>query len=279
MFLKQILKFVFYNTLNLINKNNYFNISIQKINKKTFANENYDKHKLNLNIGSGGYSIDGFKDLDFVSDRYEKVRTKNFIPYDIRKDNIPFKNNSVDNIFCSHVIEHIEENYTVKFFEECSRVLKDNGILRVTCPDSKFLHRMLINDKRFWIQKRYINWFLSRGVKFEEVDEIDCFIREISTAKLRIFSKENNIYHDFVKNNINDYESIINFLSKGNNLDTKDIGNHIASYDFNKIKKISSRYFSKVIESRFRASVSNDMRSKSFDNTCPEMSMYIDLIK
>lgn len=279
MFLKKIFKFFFYKLLNLINKNNQFIISIQKISKKKFLNEDYNESKKNLNIGSGGYSIEGFLDLDFVSERYTKVRTQNFIPYDIRKDKIPFNNNTVDNIFCSHVIEHIEEEYTRIFIKECSRVLKKNGVLRITCPDSRFLYEMLTNDKRFYLQKRYFNWFLSRGVSFDEVDEIDCFIREISTSKLRIFSDKNKFYYDFVKNNLTNYSKIISILSKDNKLDTKNIGNHISSYDFEKIKKISSNFFNRVIQSRFQASVSQDMRSKSFDNTCPEMSMYVDLVK
>ena len=61
------------------------------------------------------------------------------VEYDLRKDDLPFKNNIIDNIYASHILEHIEDIYVIKFLKESFRVLKPSGVLRIVCPDAKFL--------------------------------------------------------------------------------------------------------------------------------------------
>ncbi len=115
-----MIKKILYKLLDLINRNNLYYISINKIEKKILKNE-ISSSKVNLNIGSGGYNIEGFIDLDIKSDKYNKERAKSFVEYDIRNDELPYKDNTVDNIYCSHVIEHIEEKYVSNFFKETGR--------------------------------------------------------------------------------------------------------------------------------------------------------------
>ena len=55
------------------------------------------------------------------------------------KKGIPFKDNSVDAIFHSHVVEHIDRDYINIFINESYRVLKPGGILRIVCPDLHYL--------------------------------------------------------------------------------------------------------------------------------------------
>ena len=47
-----------------------------------------------------------------------------FITYNLIKDKLPFKNDSVSNIYCSHVVEHCTDEHVQKLFYECIRVLK-----------------------------------------------------------------------------------------------------------------------------------------------------------
>ena len=53
---------------------------------------------------------------------------------------MPFEDDSVDTIYCSHVIEHIETEYVEMFFKESFRVLKLGGVLRIVCPDVEYLY-------------------------------------------------------------------------------------------------------------------------------------------
>ena len=48
---------------------------------------------------------------------------------------LPFNNNSIDNIYTSHFVEHLYRSHAQLFFEEAFRTLKKGGILRISVPD------------------------------------------------------------------------------------------------------------------------------------------------
>jgi glycosyltransferase involved in cell wall biosynthesis/predicted SAM-dependent methyltransferase len=52
---------------------------------------------------------------------------------------LPFKDESVDEIACSHMLEHLTRSEGSDFLKECLRVLKPNGRIRVTVPDAELL--------------------------------------------------------------------------------------------------------------------------------------------
>ena len=108
---------------------------------------------LHANIGCGDYELIGFISLDYFSEHYYGGKKFDRVKYDMRNDNLPFNNSTIDTIYCSHVIEHIETKYVEKFFNECHRVLKKSGVLRISCPDPEFLfynlHNFLGNKRIF----------------------------------------------------------------------------------------------------------------------------------
>jgi SAM-dependent methyltransferase len=68
--------------------------------------------------------------------RYDRVLTtdSDIILHDLRKG-IPYSDETFDCVYHSHFLEHLEKPAALKFLEECRRVLKSNGILRVVVPD------------------------------------------------------------------------------------------------------------------------------------------------
>lgn len=50
-------------------------------------------------------------------------------------ERLPLNDRDVDFVYCSHFLEHIPRNRTVQFLQECHRVLKPGGILRLVVPD------------------------------------------------------------------------------------------------------------------------------------------------
>jgi SAM-dependent methyltransferase len=56
------------------------------------------------------------------------------IVHDLRKG-IPAPDDSVDVVYHSHVLEHIDRDIAPIFLRECLRVLRPGGILRVAVPD------------------------------------------------------------------------------------------------------------------------------------------------
>ena len=52
---------------------------------------------------------------------------------------IPLKNNSVECIYSSHMLEHLSRDGALAFLRESLRVLKKNGVLRIAVPDLKLI--------------------------------------------------------------------------------------------------------------------------------------------
>lgn len=240
-----------------------------KINKIIFnkINRKRDKNKINLNIGAGDYVIDNFISLDFYNKKYYPDKKKfdlERISYDIRNDNIPFEDNVVDNIYCSHVIEHVEEKYADYFFKECNRVLKKNGVLRVVVPDAKYLFKMCQFENTYFGWHKY----------FEKKTNLDMLIEKICTIK------HNNNYK--LKKNFSNYEYIelMNELTLDAKFDENNAHNHINFWDYEKINKYKEKHnFSKIIYSKVNGSISKEMQGDDFDIVHQNMSLYVDLLK
>ena len=57
------------------------------------------------------------------------------VPYLNLARPFPFKDNTVDYVFSSHVLEHLPRPVAENFARECYRVLKPEGVTRVAVPD------------------------------------------------------------------------------------------------------------------------------------------------
>lgn len=73
-----------------------------------------------------------------------------FIDWDI-KLGIPFPDNSLEGIYSSHFIEHLDYQTAIHYLKESYRVLKPGGVLRTICPDlSIWINKLYDNDKNFF---------------------------------------------------------------------------------------------------------------------------------
>lgn len=85
---------------------------------------------LRLNIG-GNLTKDrfpkGWKCVDIANDADYQV--------DVGNDELPFDSNSIQAIYCSHMLEHIYPHLHPYVFSEFYRVLEPGGFLRVVVPD------------------------------------------------------------------------------------------------------------------------------------------------
>ncbi len=64
--------------------------------------------------------------------------------HDLQKG-IPYRTGSVDAIYHSHVLEHIDRDNVPIFIRECARVLKPGGILRVVVPNFEIVCRKYLS--------------------------------------------------------------------------------------------------------------------------------------
>lgn len=85
-----------------------------------------ETNDIKLNLGSGRKSYKGFINVD-------KVALKGVdILYDLEKKPLPFKTDSVSEIICEHIFEHII-NY-IPFLEELYRISKHRAKIYVIVP-------------------------------------------------------------------------------------------------------------------------------------------------
>ncbi len=117
---------------------------------------------LRLNLGCGHKTADSFVNMDWspllrvANSRVMKFAVAPFLSNerrariaadigDIRVHNlskgIPYPDNSVDAIYHSHLMEHIDREHVPGFLAEIWRVLKVGGIHRICVPDLEALAR------------------------------------------------------------------------------------------------------------------------------------------
>lgn len=101
------------------------------------------QNKTKINIGAGGEQLAGFITLDI------DPTTKPDIVCDIEKG-LPFKDNSVDEIRCSHTLEHI--NNLLFVLREFYRVCKNGAKITIIVPlmdASDMTHVRFFNEHTF----------------------------------------------------------------------------------------------------------------------------------
>ena len=121
-------------------------------NYKNVSPENSNNHELMLNLGCGNRFHLQWKNIDF-SPVNKFVKKANLL------EKLPFQDNTISYIYCSHFLEHIPRNKVLSFLGECARILKQDGILRLVVPDleniCKEYIRIIDNEpysfKRDWI--------------------------------------------------------------------------------------------------------------------------------
>lgn len=77
-------------------------------------------------------------------DRFKNI-PDNILVHNLKKG-IPFDDDSVDAVYHSHMLEHLDRDSAGGFLCEAFRVLKPGGVHRVVVPDMEFLARAYIKS-------------------------------------------------------------------------------------------------------------------------------------
>lgn len=97
-----------------------------------------------LNLGCGKSPSQGFVNIDIFPYKYIDVIT------DVNKG-LPFKNDVFSEMYCSHVIEHLDD--TLDIMKEIYRVSKNNAIITIKVP-----HFTAFNALSDLTHKRVFGW-------------------------------------------------------------------------------------------------------------------------
>jgi len=246
------------------------------------ASEVHLRRGLNLNVGAGAYHLPGFVSLDYITDYYhgDTKSTANVVHYDIRTDPLPYDENTVDNIYASHVIEHVETEHVERFIAETHRVLKPGGVLRIACPDARFLYHVSTFENAFWTWRRNQFQRDARYLVEDHVAPSDCLTRELASVKMRHYVHANDVTMPSFEVGEREYEDLLEEYRAGLVFNSNQPGDHINGWDFNRLHQIGvATGFAHVIESKHRGSVSAAMQGPDMDRTEPQMSLYVEMVK
>lgn len=131
---------------------------------------------LDLGCGQNKVNKEFFKDnMQISPDKVVGVDFVNCdgvdIVHDLTKFPYPFKSGSVDAVFSSHFVEHLDGPERMKFFDECYRILKPGGKMRLIHPYYKSV-RAVQDPTHKWppiSENSYLYW----DKNWREINKLD----------------------------------------------------------------------------------------------------------
>lgn len=244
--------------------------------KKLYSS--YTENSKFINFGSGAFFHNRWKNYEYPgnSSFYKAIQGipgKDFIPIDLCNENlkVPEMDNSVDLIYCSHTLEHIDKKSSYRFLKECYRILKKRGVLRMALPNIKndfYLLRCLMrqNEVHDDIKKNYIQDTSSHVLTDAKTIKMENILEVLDKASF----KSNEFYKLLIK----EHPEMTSF--NGNNPER-----HINYWDLdNLIETMSKIGFELTIPTYQGSSVARPFCNLHvFDSTEPQISFYADIIK
>lgn len=148
------------------------------------------KKRCFYNIGAGLFSHIAWTNIDYYSNWYKE--NKIGISYDLFDlKPLPIDDNSANIIYSSHTVEHINDEAAQNMFNEAHRILKINGIIRLTMPDIDLCYKTIINnDRYFWKQMSDI----SSIPKYMASGNISKPMNSVSLKQIFLFIFASQIY-------------------------------------------------------------------------------------
>ena len=105
---------------------------------------------IHVDLGCGAAKKEGFIGLDYV----DGPQVDHVI--DLTKDRYPFEDHSVDSVFSSHFLEHIEEPHHV--FSEIGRICKDGAHIEFWTPYAFTGEAFLYGHLRFMTEQQWMHF-------------------------------------------------------------------------------------------------------------------------
>lgn len=152
-----------------------------------------------LNIGCGRRYHRDWVNLDLESNDSSVIR------HDVNKG-IPFEQGRFDAVYHSHILEHLDPADGQKLIQECYRVLKPGGVLRIVVPDLECIARLYLEmHQEAWSgdETSQINY---NWMKLELLDQL---VRRDSGGQMGRYMASREIKNsEFVRSRIGDEFSI-----------------------------------------------------------------------
>jgi predicted SAM-dependent methyltransferase len=135
-----------------------------------------------LNLGCGTRYHRDWVNVDSWSTGPEVV------PYNLLGGSLPFRSNTFDVVYHSHLLEHFPKRYAPILLQECFRVMRPGGIIRVVVPNLEQIAQLYLTllakaiDGDEEAQKRY-EWIM--------LEMFDQMVRNHSGGEMFEYWKQN----------------------------------------------------------------------------------------
>ena len=157
-----------------------------------------------LEIGSGPNKREGWVTLDMLKGAD--------VIWDLSYK-LPFKDNTFDRIYCSHVLEHFPYHEMVRLLRDMNRVLQAGGRLIITVPDAS-IYVDAYNDNRFAIELLQYKPAVSSTLKMDVLN----YIFYMDGHHKFMFDAENLAFHcdgaGFVRSSIRSFDPSLDLAAR-----------------------------------------------------------------
>lgn len=236
-----------------------------------------------LNIGAGNFFHPWWTNLDHGTAHYAPAQRHGFVEYNlVAPTPLPFADSSASIAYTSHVIEHVGNDAVDHLFREVHRVLEPGGIFRITCPDADLLYESSRDrNTGYWAWRR--GWFAARGMR--DVAPEQFLVREIATERtdIRESTSPIRLTTEAIREHLDTLprEAFLDWLTAPCRFAETSPGNHINWWSFDKCRQfLQQAGFATIYRSGYGASRTPVLQDTSlFDNTHPEMSLYVEARK
>lgn len=135
---------------------------IKKLTERLYKKLGYNyRFMKKLNIGCGNVIKEGYVNLDFYNPTADILHNLNKFPY-------PFSDNTFDEVYASHILEHLDD--TIKVMEEIHRITKPNGRVIIKVPHySSFTALSHLTHKRAFGLNTFSNFEAASKEKYSDV--------------------------------------------------------------------------------------------------------------
>ena len=127
-----------------------------------------------LHIGCANNILNDWLNSDFFPSHFNVLHLD-------ATETFPVPSEKFDYVFSEHMIEHISYTDGLKMLSECYRVLKNNGKIRISTPDFRFLID-LYKDNKTELQIEYVKWatdnFVKSAPSHDAIFVINNFVRD-----------------------------------------------------------------------------------------------------
>ena len=156
------------------------------------------KDYLELGAGIKTHESDKIEFLDFYNISLKNLfsfKNTNVIGHDLRYK-LPFKANTFLGVYLEHTLEHLYPFEAIKLLSEIHRVLKPNGIVRITVPDLDIYIQEYNKEKRSEQFSKFENgceliWSLTQNFKHYSVWNFEMLKMQLEKNKFKKVVKQN----------------------------------------------------------------------------------------